>query len=372
MKNILIFGHKNPDTDSICSTLALSKLKELQGYSVIPCRLGNLNKETEFVLNHFAVEAPTFINSVSPQLCDIKGVENNNYQPKENDIAFSYDEFIKDVTNKIENLSQELFPITKDGKIVGSFNKEQLKNVKKEVILVDHNEFSQTIDDIKEATIIHVVDHHKFGNFETSEPLRIDAEPVGCSSTIVYRLYKDAGIQPPKTIAGLMLSAILSDTLLFKSPTCTERDIEAVKELAKIAEIEDFEKYGMDMLIAGTSLSDKTPEEILTMDQKEFDMNGIKMAISQVNTVDIDGVLKIQKELEDVMNKTNLNKGYKLSLLVITDIVKAGSILLSVGEGKYVEKAFNTTLENNRAWAEGVVSRKKQVVPFLMMATAEV
>ncbi|MGL4970234.1 MAG: DHHA2 domain-containing protein, partial [Cetobacterium sp.] len=162
---------------------------------------------------------------------------------------------------------------------------------------------------------------------------------------------------------------ILSDTLLFKSPTCTEKDITAVKELSIICGMENFESYGMEMLIAGTSLSDKTPEEILTMDQKEFTMNGIKLAISQVNTVDVKGVLDQQAALEKAMSETNKTHDYQLSVLVITDIVQAGSMLLVVGEPTIVERGFHTTLNNNTAWVDGVVSRKKQVVPFLMAAS---
>lgn len=303
-KKTLIFGHKNPDSDSICSAISLSKLKELTGNSnTIPCRLGEISKETEFILNRFNVATPELITSVEP---------------------------------------------------------------KTEVILVDHNEFPQSVDGIESAKIVQVVDHHKFGNFQTDEPVKINADIVGCSCTIIYDLYKQEGVVPPKEIAGLLMSAILSDTLLFKSPTCTEKDIKAVKELSKIAEIENVEEYGMEMLIAGTSLSDKTVEEILNLDGKEFDMNGKKMFISQVNTVDVNGVLAKADELRKVMTELNEKKGYDFSILIITDIVKAGSNLFVVGNSEIVEKAFNITLESNTAWLDGVVSRKKQIVPFLM------
>ena len=187
---------------------------------------------------------------------------------------------------------------------------------RKKVVLVDHNEATQSVAGLKDAKIVQVVDHHKFGNFETNEPVKINAETVGCTCTIIYGLYKEAGVVPPKEIAGLMMSAILSDTLLFKSPTCTEKDIQAVKELAVISGIENYEAFGMDMLIAGTSLSDKTPEEILTMDQKEFSMNGIKLVISQVNTVDVKGVLNQQPSLEKAMAETNTKNDYHLSVLI--------------------------------------------------------
>ena len=202
-KEILIFGHKNPDTDSICSAIAFSELKNKTGENTIPIRLGEISKETEFVLNYFNVEAPKLQTNVSGE----------------------------------------------------------------EVILVDHNERTQTADGIEEAKILELVDHHRISNFHTDEPLKVRMEPVGCTSTILYGLYKEASIIPEKKVAGLMLSAIVSDTLLFKSPTCTEIDIKAAKELADIAEV-NLEKYGLEMLIAGTNLDDKTEEELLNMDMK--------------------------------------------------------------------------------------------------------
>lgn len=310
MKQILVFGHKNPDTDSICSAISFAELKNAQGVNVIPCRLGNVSKETQFALNHFGAEAPLFIENVNAD-----------------------------------------------------------ENGKKEVILVDHNEKAQTADGIESAKILEVVDHHKFA-LTTDEPLKITADTVGCTCTLIYRLFKQAGITPSKKAAGLMMSAIISDTLLFKSPTCTPEDVEAVKELSKICGEENYEDYGMKLLIEGTSLSDKTPEEIITIDMKEFDMNGKKVAVAQVNTVDVAGLLNTQAELEAAMNSMSEKSNYDLFVLVITDIIKAGSYVLTVGKcPELVEKAFNVKLENKTAWLEGVVSRKKQVVPFMLIAS---
>jgi manganese-dependent inorganic pyrophosphatase len=166
-----------------------------------------------------------------------------------------------------------------------------------------------------------------------------------------------------------MLSAILSDTLIFKSPTCTPEDIKVAKELAEISEL-DYNTYGMEMLIAGTSLGDKTAAEIITMDMKEFSMGNYKTAVAQVNTVDIEGLLKNREKLEDAMNERITEKNYDLFLLVITDIVNNGSKILALGPAiELVEKGFNVELENKTAWLEGVVSRKKQIVPFLMAAS---
>lgn len=307
MNPIFIFGHKNPDTDSICSTLALTELKTKLGENVKAHRLGEVNNETSFVLDYFKIDAPEILKEVS---------------------------------------------------------------AKQEVILVDHNEKAQSVDGLENAKILQVVDHHKFGNFSTDEPVKIDADTVGCTSTIIFKLFKEAQITPSKEIAGLMMSAILSDTLLFKSPTCTERDKQAVKELAEIAGEKDFEAYGMKMLIAGTSLKGMTSQEIISIDMKAFDMNGSKVSISQINTVDIPGILEMQKDFEDSMTANNKANDYVLSLLVVTDIIKAGSYILAVGERQdLVEKAYNVKLENNIVWLDGVVSRKKQVVPVLMEAS---
>lgn len=312
MEKILITGHKIPDADSICSAISYTELKHAQGVeNAVACRLGKVSRETQYALDHFGAEAPLFLDNVNPDA---------------------------------------------DG-------------TKKKVILVDHNERFQTPDGIENAKILEVIDHHKF-NLITDEPLKIVADTVGCTSTIVYRLYKQAGITPSKRAAGLMMSAIISDTLLFKSPTCTPEDVEAVKELSKLAGEENYEEYGMKLLIEGTTLSDKTPDEIITMDMKEFDMNGKTVAIAQVNTVDTKGTLSMQADLEKAMNDRINAKGYDLFVLIITDIVKAGSYVLATGKSpELVEKGFKVTLENNTAWLEGVVSRKKQVVPFMLEAS---
>ena len=235
-------------------------------------------------------------------------------------------------------------------------------------MLVDHNEFQQSVNDIADVNILAVVDHHRIANFETANPLYYRAEPVGCTSTIVLKLYKEAGVEIPKAIAGMMLSAIISDTLLFKSPTCTPEDIAAAKELAELAET-DYEKYGLDMLKAGTNLSDKSASFLLDLDAKSFPMGDKNIRIGQVNTVDLDEVFNRQAELEAAMTEENEKNGYDLFVLIVTNILDSDSELLVVGEPKEkVEVAFDTKLENNRALLKGVVSRKKQVVPQLTEA----
>ena len=531
---VLIFGHKNPDTDSICSAIAYSNLKDQLGLNTKAVRLGELNKETEFILNHFKVATPPLLTTIKPQVKDLTKVEKEliketdsiqkaleimtteNYSSlpvvnKDNklenmihiseianaylemstrDIFFDYEttfenvwetlkdssvvingvyptgkiegrlrgvselakisegdvvittlfsghiknaekagakiiflcvdkndeipdydvniplvrvnkgifktfkmisqsvpvkailkhknffhfkttDFIEDIQDIMKDSSQTNFPVVNgDGTIFSTIRSKHIMNFgKNEVILVDHNENSQSVDGIETAKILEIVDHHKFGNFETSEPLMIRAAAVGCTSTIVYGLFKEEGLTPNKTIAGLMLSAILSDTLIFKSPTCTPKDVQTAKELAVIAEV-DYEKYGMEMLIAGTSLGDKTPNEIITMDMKEFSMGKFQTAVAQINTVDIDGLLNNRENLESAMNKMIDKNNYDLFVLVMTDIVNNGSKILALGDStELVEKGFNVELEVGTAWLDGVVSRKKQIVPFLMAAS---
>lgn len=303
MDKILVFGHKSPDTDSICSALVKTILdKKKNGVEHIPARLGNVNKETQYVLDYLGLEAPMFIESIE------------------------------------------------EGQ---------------KVILVDHNEFAQSANGIEKAKIIGVIDHHRISGFQTAEPLYFTARPYGCTCTILYNMFKDSNIEIEKTEAVLMASAIISDTLLLKSPTTTKKDVEALKDLATIANL-DINTYGLDMLKAGTDLSDFSAEELLEIDAKCIDMKGNKVVIAQVNTVDIENVLKNQAELETAINNTISNENLDLFMFAITDIVNSNSEALVLGKrSDIVEKAYNVKLENNRAFLSGVVSRKKQMLPIM-------
>ena len=236
------------------------------------------------------------------------------------------------------------------------------------VILVDHNEFQQSADTIDKSSIQHVVDHHRISNFETAGPLYYRAEPVGCTATILYKMYKERGFEIKPEIAGLMISAIISDSLLFKSPTCTQEDIDAAEALKSIADV-DLESYGLEMLKAGASTTDKTASELLNMDAKSFNMGDYITRIGQVNTVDIDEVFQRQEELEKAMLEVSTNEKYDLFVLLVTDIINSDSKILVVGAEKdKVGNAFNVKLDNNTAFLPGVVSRKKQVVPQITEA----
>lgn len=306
MSKILVFGHQNPDTDAIGAAIAFANLQKELGKDAEAVALGEPNEETAFALNHFGLTAPRVVETVA---------------------------------NEVE-----------------------------QVMLVDHNEFQQSAADIEKVEILAVVDHHRIANFQTANPLYYRAEPVGCTSTIILKLYKENNVEVPKNIAGMMLSAIVSDTLLFKSPTCTQEDVQAAKELAEIAGV-DLEGYGLEMLKAGTNLGTKSAAELIDLDAKSFPMGGSNLRIAQVNTVDLAEVFARQAELESAMQEANAANGYDLFVLVVTNILDSDSEILIVGEPKEnVEKAFDVTLDNNRALLKGVVSRKKQVVPQLTAA----
>lgn len=302
MEKTYIFGHKNPDTDSITSSLVMTNFEnKLGNTSAVACRLGNVNKETEYVLNYLGIKAPELI------------------------------EMVEDGAN---------------------------------VILVDHNSTKESIDNLDKVNILKVVDHHKIA-LETSYPLFYRAEAVGCTETIMYKLYKEYNVDIDKTIATLMVSAIISDTLLLKSPTTTDDDRTAVKELAEIAGI-DPEVYGLEMLKAGTDLSSFSIDEILHLDAKKIDFKEVKSIVNQVNTADISEVMTLKTDLEARMNEIINEENLDLFMLLITDIVNSNSQVIALGKNaNIVEKAYGVKLENNTALLEGVVSRKKQVVPVM-------
>ncbi len=534
MEEILVFGHKNPDTDSICSSIAMSNLRKQQGFNAIPCRLGEINKETKFVLDKLGVKSPKLLKTVSAQITDLNYVEKStistedsikealDLMTKENfsslpvidtegyfktmlsisDIANTYleidysdlfskysttfenlkealegevisgnypegeiasnlkeaseleslkkgdivittsltdgidksiqagarvvivccrkgdfisprvtsecaimlvrhsffkaislisqsisvggilntnkvlfnfnkEDFLNEIRGIMKDANQTNFPVLEDdGKVYGTIRTKHLIDFhRKKVIMVDHNEFSQSVEGIQDAHILEVVDHHKFANFQTNEATKIRTEPVGCTSTIVYGLYKEAKIEPDEKTALLMLSAILSDTLLFKSPTCTSKDVEVAKELAKLAKVDNISEYGMEMLVAGTSMAKSSMKEIINQDKKVFPIGDMEIAVAQINTVQIGELVarkeEIAKEIEHEIGKY----GYSLFLFVVTDIINSNSLVFTYGkEIEIVENAFKKEVVNNEILLENVVSRKKQIIPFLMTA----
>ena len=534
MDKIYIFGHKNPDTDSVTSSITLSYLKNKLGFNTEPVVLGEINSESKFVLNYFNTKTPKYLNDVKLQMKDLnyhKGflvnkndslfntykymTENNvtgipvvdddnkflsivtakniaeyiingNYsylntsysniidvlegesitkfddEIEGNVLAASYrsttfmdlitltnndilivgdrhsiletavnkkvkliivvgNGLIKDehieiakqnkvniirtkldtyetakkigLTNYIKNILKEdrtytfdqndyyddflvkssklkfnNYPIIdKDDNCLGLIRVTEIteKN-KKKVILVDHNEFEQSVDGLEEAEILEVVDHHKIGNISTKNPINFRNMSVGSTNTIIYRMFKENNIEIPKHIAGLMISGILSDTLCLTSPTTTELDKEVVKSLSDVAEV-DYEKYAIEMFKAGTSLKGKSISEIVSTDIKKFHNDDITFAIGQIFTLDYEEILKKKDDYVKEISKVNENKEYDFTILLVTDIIKNGSYILFTETAKtYLENAFDISNMEQGYYLEGLVSRKKQIVPQIM------
>ena len=302
MNKTLIFGHKNPDTDSIMSSMVMANFENKLGNEAIAVRLGNINKETEYVFNYLQIEKPELIS-------DVEDDQN--------------------------------------------------------VILVDHNEATQSADNISNAKILKVIDHHTM-NFVAPYQLYYRTEPVGCTATVLYKMYKEYDVEITKTIATLMLSAIISDTLLFKSPTCTPEDKQIAEKLAKIAEV-DCEVYGKNLLKAGTDISEFTPEQVINIDSKLFEKGTKKFKIAQINTADIDDVFKNKAYFETAINNEIEKDNLDLYVFAATDILNSNSKIISLGrDSGIVEKAYGVTLDDNTAMLENVVSRKKQMLPKIL------
>ncbi len=281
--------------------------------------------------------------------------------------TFSTDDTVDYVKEVMSETRYRSYPVIDFmGRVVGSISRYQVLNgMKKKVIQVDHNERSQAIDGIEEAEILEIVDHHRVADIQTIGPVLFRAEPVGCTATIVAKCYKEAGIDIPQDMAGLMLGAIISDTLLFKSPTCTPTDTKMAKELAKIAGV-DIQEFGMSMFKAGTSLVGKTVEEIFNQDYKKFTFGDLSAGVAQVNTMDIEGFAPYKKDMLDYMDQVAKDNHMEFTMLLLTDVINATSEVLVAGPRKdYVETAFHVELVDQQASLPGVISRKKQVVPVI-------
>lgn len=304
----LVFGHRSPDTDAIGTAIAFSYLQNKLGYDTEPVALGEPNDETAYALKHFGFKAPRVV---------------------------------KNVANEVSA-----------------------------IMLVDHNEPQQSVEDRDKVTITHVVDHHRIMNFQTAQPMFYRAEPVGCTSTIVWEMFNENNVEIPSKLAGLMLSAIISDTLLLKSPTTTDKDKKAVAALAKLAGV-DYKEYGLAMLKAGTNIADKSEAELIDQDAKSFELNGTQVRVDQVNTVDLPEAMARKDAFVKAMEKEAQDQGYDLFLVMLTDIINSNSKGIVIGSDDAVaafEKAFGKKVENYEVDLPGVVSRKKQIVPPLTEA----
>lgn len=303
MSKVYVTGHKSPDTDSIAAAISYSYLKRQLGMDAVAARAGEPNKETKFALDYFKVEAPELLTSVARKNPD---------------------------------------------------------DEKTKIILVDHNESKQCVDGIKDADVLELIDHHRLGDFETESPIFILIRPVGCVNTVIYGLYKQNGVKPSKEVAGMMLSAIISDTVLFRSPTCTEEDKKAVKELAEIAGV-DYEKYGMDMLKAGADISDYPAEKLAHNDTKEFEAGGKTFSCGQISVMDVEPINAKKADIMKALEATKAEKNYEASYLMVTNILTEDTYLwFTEGAEAAAEKAFGKKAENGMVYLPKVMSRKNR------------
>ncbi|MEZ9370589.1 manganese-dependent inorganic pyrophosphatase [Shewanella sp. 10N.286.51.B2] len=297
-----VVGHKIPDSDSICGAIALAYLKNQIEDPAIAARLGELSPETAYILDRFGFEAPEYKTSYAGE----------------------------------------------------------------EVYIVDHSELTQAPDDIAEATIVGIVDHHKLGDLTTSTPLECWIRPVGCSNTVIKMMYDFYQVEIPANIAGIMMCAILSDTVIFKSPTCTTADIRCVEALAEIAGIEDFKAVGMEMFKVKSAVEGTPARDLVMRDFKDFNMNGNLVGIGQLEVIDLSVFDDIKADLEADIAALKAEGNRHSVLLLLTDIMKEGSEMLVVSDdADLTEKAYGKATVEGRVWLDGVLSRKKQVVPSL-------
>ena len=298
--SVYVFGHKNPDSDTVCSAIALADLKSKLGVTSTAVAQGELPPETKFILEKFGVAAPAVKTAYAGE----------------------------------------------------------------KVFLVDTSDLAQLPEDIKQAEVLGIVDHHKLGDLTTSSPLECWIWPVGCTATVLTAMYKYNGVEIPKAIAGIMLCAILSDTVIFKSPTCTPADKEAAAALGKIAGIADLAALGMEMFKVKSAVEGTPARELVLRDYKDFNMNGTKVGIGQLEVVDLSILDAVKGDLAADIKALKAEKGNHSVFLLLTDIMKEGSeILIASDDASVVEKAFGVKPADGKAWLPKVMSRKKDVVP---------
>jgi manganese-dependent inorganic pyrophosphatase len=301
----LVFGHKNPDTDSVVAAIALADLKKKLGEDIAPAAQGELNPESRFVLDKFGVAAPEVVTAYAG----------------------------------------------------------------KDVYLVDHSDLAQSPDDLAKANILGIVDHHKLGDVTTGQPLECWIWPVGCTCTVVSRMYKYLGVDIPKDIAGIMLCAILSDTVIFKSATCTDEDKAVCAELAELCGETDLEALGIEMFKVKSAVEGTPIRELVFRDYKDFNMSGKGVGVGQLELVDLSIVDGIKADLEKDIQDLKAEKGHHTVLLMLTDIMKEGTELLVASDDEsVVQKAFGVAPAGGKAWLPGIMSRKKQIIPNLEKA----
>lgn len=303
--SVYVTGHKNPDTDSVTAAIAYTELLKAKGEDAVAVMQGKMNPETITVLERFGVDAPEIMTDASG----------------------------------------------------------------KKIALVDHSDLAQAPDNLGSDSVVAIVDHHKIGDVTTNSPIFCMVKPVGCTGTIIKQLYDSEGVTIDTKVAGLMLAAILSDTVNFKSPTCTDEDKKAVAELVEISGVSDTDELFMEMLKAKSAVAGVPARDLLNRDYKDFDMNGKKVGCGQLELATLDQVAEIRDSLLAAMKEQKGEGGHHTILLMLTDVVKEGTDLVVVSDdSSIIEKAFDSKLDGDSMWIPGMMSRKKQTVPNLQKA----
>ncbi len=296
------------------------------------------------------------------------------YMTRKGLVTFQIDDYVDDVKETMSRVRHRDFPVLNEkGNYVGMISRRNLMSMqKKQIILVDHNERSQAVDGIEEAEILEIIDHHRLGSLETMSPVYFRNQPLGCTSTIIYQMYQEKGVEIPKQIAGLLLSAIISDTLMFRSPTCTPLDKEVAEKLAELAEIE-IEEHARNMFRAGSNFSDKTTEEIFYQDFKIFHTDDCDFGVAQISAMSREELDKLGEQLKPFLVQVLGEKKLDMVYVMLTDILAEASRLIYAGNdaGKVLAGAFRKREDEEGILLDGIVSRKKQLIPTLMNAMAE-
>ena len=358
---IVIIGNRPQDAYDKCIDLGVSCMIITSGAEVSAEIIAKAQAKNVIVLTT-AFDTYSTARLIS-QCAPVSSIMTKNV------VSFKPTDMISDVKGILETNEYRNYPVVENGKLVGIVSKDKFMMPEKQaVILTDHNELGQAVEGIESGKIVEVIDHHRFGGLQTSDPIFINVRPVGCTCTIVTNMYQQYGVEIPQQIAGLLMSAIISDTVLFKSPTCTQADKDAVEYLAKIAGV-DYKEYGLAMLKAGADIGDMTPADIVKNDSKEFQIGNYPMLISQLSVMDTDQVMAMQDEILANMAQVCEKEGYAMSIVIVTDIINEGSYLLFSGEPKnLIGEAFKQDASKSVMYLPGVMSRKKQIIPPLSEA----
>ena len=352
-ESIVICGHQ---PDMIRRALEMNVTCLILCQAEIPMELRNFATTTCIIatpLDAFRAARLIFQSTPVGRICATKGI-----------VSFHMDERVDDVKEIVLKYRHPSYPILDEmERVVGILTRYHLlRPRRKRVVLVDHNEASQSVPGLDQAEILEIIDHHRLADIQTSGPIYVRNEPVGSTNTIIASMYQDRGLMPSAALAGMMAAAILSDTVMFKSPTCTQRDIRTAERMARIANV-SLEELGKEIFSA--AVDHKTAEEILFTDYKEFHIAGHGLAVAQITCVDSSNVLKRKEDFLKLMRKHAKQKQFDLMVLMITDVLMEGTQILYTGDDDAIRQAFNVMPKDNMAFLPKVMSRKKQVIPML-------